>query len=440
MKTARARAVLKLGVMRRGFWLLPAALALAGCSVPAYVKTAYYGDLATLKKEIAKAATLHSLDRAKVLDLAEAVARREVLSARGDDALDRIRASRPCLSAVEPELRERSEAPDDAGAESLLALVEAGRVSRGPLVRRYAQSQAGAFRAVAARVTASPEHATLRRGFYVDPDERVRRAALRAAFEAADPGDLALLLEAARLDPDGRSRSLATRATGAIGGARTALALKDLWVSADAMVRLSIVEAWGMPRVFSAGGSEELLRLAESANSLASVAAAGELVRIGHDGAREARGVLGRVVALGTTDERLVAIQLVPLSEPDAILALERAAKSDDTTVRTVALARLLENSGRRATALTELEALAKGSDGAARQARAALVAVGDAKVVPLLSPGLGGDDASLREQAAIGLFRLGLASQMASALADSDPAVRMSVACSVLANAGGSG
>jgi hypothetical protein len=416
------------------------ALALAGCSVPAYVKTAYYGDLATLKKEIAKATILRQLDRAKVLDLAEAVARREVLSARGDDALDRIRASRPCLSAVEPELRERSEAPDDAGAESLLALVEADRVSRGPLVRRYAQSSAGAFRAIAARVTAPPEHATLRRGFYVDPDERVRRAALRAAFEAADPGDLALLVEAARLDPDGRSRSLATRAMGAIGGAGTALALKDLWVSADPIVRLSIVEAWGMPRVFSAGGSDELLKLAESANSLASVAAAGELARIGREGAREARAVLGRVVALGTTDERLVAIQLVALTEPDALLALDHAAKSDDTKVRAAALARLLDNSGRRAMALTDLEGLAKGNDGAARQARAALVAAGDAKVAPLLSPGLVGDEAALREEAAIGLFRLGRPSQMASALADSDPAVRMSVACSILASAAGSG
>jgi HEAT repeat protein len=432
--------VLKLAFMIRGFWLFSAGLALAGCAMPAYVKTAYYGDLATLKKEIHAAATSRTLDRAKVLSLAKAVARREVWSARGDDALDRIRAARSCLSAVEPELRERSESPDDAGAESLLALVEANRVSRGPLVLRYAQSSSGAFRAVAARVTASPEHAALRRSFYVDPDERVRRAALRAAFEAADPADLDALLEAARLDPDGRSRSAATRAVGGIGAAGTALGLKDLWASADATVRLSIVEAWGMPRVFAAGGSTELLLLAESANSLASVAAAGELTRIGRDGAREGRAVLGRIVAQGTTDERLVAIQLVSLSDPDTIPALEKAAKSDDLTVRVVALARLLENSGRRAAVTAALEILAKGRDGAARQARVALAMAGDAQIAPLLASGLEGDEASFREQAAIGLFRLGKVSEMASALADSDPAVRMSVACSVLASAGRSG
>ncbi|HEX7672336.1 MAG TPA: hypothetical protein VF395_22225, partial [Polyangiaceae bacterium] len=389
------------------------------------------------KKEIQTAATAHTLDRATVVRLAEAVARREVWSARGDDALERIRAARSCISAVESELRERSEAADDAGAESLLALVEADRISRGSLVDRYAKSSSGAFRAVAARVTAPPEHAALRRGFYVDPDERVRRAALRAAFDAADPADLAVLLNTARLDPDGRCRSAATRAAGAVGGAGTAIALKDLWPSADATVRLAIAEAWGMPRVFESGGASELLNLAESANSLASVAAAGELVRINREGAREGRAVLERIVREGTTDERLVAIQLVPFSDPDTLGALDKAAASDDLTVRVVALARLLESSGRRATATRALEILARGRDGAARQAWAALATAGDAQIAPLLAAGLTGDEASLREQAAIGLFRLGRASWMASALADSDPAVRMSVACSVLSTAG---
>jgi HEAT repeat protein len=423
--------------MARGFWLLSAGLALVSCSMPAYVKTAYFGDLPTLKKEIRTAASARTLDRTKVLALAQAVARREVLSARGDDAVERIQASRACLSAVEPELRERSDASDDAGAESLLLLVEADRISGGQFVRRYSESPSGAFRAVAARVTAPSEYAALRRKFYVDPDERVRRAALRAAFAAADPADVDALLEAARLDPDGRSRSLAARAVGAIGGLHASLALKDVWVSADAIVRLSIVEAWGMPRVFASGGAAELLQLAESLRSLASIAAAGELFRIGQAGAPEGLAVLVRAVGEGTTDERVVAIELVPLTDRGAVAALEKAAKSDDSTVRVVSLARLLENSGHRAAARNELRTLAKGADGAARQARAALAMAGDASVAPLLSAGLDGDEASIREQAAIGLFRLGRPAEMASALADSDPAVRMSVACSLLASAG---
>jgi len=420
--------------MRLGALSCWVALLTAACSMPPYVKTAYVGDLATLKREIHSAEAAHSLDRAKVIALAEAVARRELASARGDEALERIREARPCLDAVEPVLRDRANSADDAGGESLLALVEAGKVSRGSLVEKYGASPLGAFRAVAARVTGDRAHEKQRRSYYVDPDERVRRAAFRAAFDAKDPTDLDALLEAGRLDPDPRSRSLAVRAVGAVGGARASLGLTDLFPSADAAVRLSIVEAWGMPRVLALGGREELLRLAEARNSLASVAAAGQLSMDGGEGAAEGRAALVFLAGEGTTDERLVAIHFVKLPGEAAVAALDKAAKSDDASVRVAALGRLLEVPDRRAKALSDLEAIAGGHDGAARQAWAALVAVSDAKAIPLLRPGLQGNEASLREQAAVGLFELGRASEMASSLADSDPAVRMGVACGVLA------
>ncbi|HVU06098.1 MAG TPA: HEAT repeat domain-containing protein [Polyangiaceae bacterium] len=411
-----------------------AALLSVSCSTPGYVKTAYSGDLATLKKEIQGARSSRELGRKEVLRLAEAVARREVFSARGEDAPERIHSVRPCIGAVESELRERARTEDDAGAESLLALVEAGRESRGSLVSKYGASPLGGFRAVAARLTTEPGDAPARRAFTRDPDERVRRAALRAAFEAKDPADVDALLEASRLDPDPSNRSLAIRAAGSVGGPKVALALADLYPVADRTVRLSIVEAWGMTRVFPLGGSGELLALAERGEGLPSVAAANELTRIGREGAREGRAVLVRAIAEGSTDERLVAIQVAPLSDPDVVPALRTAGKSEDAVVRVVALARLLEVRADRAAALAALETAAAGKDGAARQAAAALVAAGDPKAVPLLLPGLEGDEPAWRELAAVGLFRLGRAPEMASALADSDPAVRLGVACSVLA------
>src|SRR5260221_7466651 len=114
-------------------WLIGGLLA-AGCSMQTYVRTAYYGDLRSLKKEISSAAVSGRISHADVVDLAEAVARRELRSARGEEAVARIRVARSCVGAVEPELRERAETQDDAGAGAMLVLADAGKISREPLV------------------------------------------------------------------------------------------------------------------------------------------------------------------------------------------------------------------------------------------------------------------------------------------------------------------
>jgi hypothetical protein len=377
------------------------------------------------------------LDQAGVVELAEAIVRRELRSARGNDALDRVQAARPCVSAAEPELRERTASFDDAGAAALLLLADAGKLSREPFVGRYARDARGAFRAVAARGSGSRAHASLRRGFFLDPDERVRREALRAAAEAADPADLEAVLEAARLDPDGTSRSLAMRAVGRIGGERAVTGLADLWEHADETVKLAIIDAWAMSGVLDKGGRDALIRTAEAADSMGSVSAAAALVRAGGDAARIGRAVLIRAVREGTTEERVVAVELAPLPDPDVTVALDAAADSDDLAVRVAALGRLLQVPARRAVAITKLEAAAKGVDGAARQARLTLASAADSSVAPLLEHDLVTGAPSFRERAAIALFRLGKASRMATSLADPDPSVRMGVACSLVSDSG---
>jgi hypothetical protein len=418
-------------------------LALSACAPSGYVKTAYYGDLASLKKEIGEAKARRAIDRDGVVELARAVARRETRSVQGDEAIGRIRATRTCVNAVEPELRERAEAEDDAGAEALLVLFESGKIAKTALVDRYATSPSGALRAVAARGTTIARHAALRRSFFVDGDERVRQNAFRAAFEARDPADVPALLEAARLDPLPRNRSLAARAAGSAGGPSAVAGLRDVWAMADAEVRLSIVEAWGMAGAYSGGGDDaaksptgedQLVQVAESGDSLASVAAAGELMRHQGAGASVGRAVIIRAIGAGTTDERLVAIQLAPLGDPDALAAIQRAAQEPRGVARVVALARLLESKPHRKDALARLAEEAKGTDAASRQARAALAASEDPSVASLLIRELEGADPGQRERAALGLFRLGRAVDMAGALADSDPDVRFSVACSVVA------
>jgi hypothetical protein len=420
--------------MVRGSLLVGLGLVVAACGMPRYVKTAYFGNLADLKRDIAAATRAGQMDRAGVVDLAEAVARREVRSAKGPDALERIRESRACIRSVEFEIRERAKASDDAGAAALMSLLEAGLVERGRMIDLHARASNGAFRAVAARASVSPERGELRRAFFSDPDERVRGAALRAAQEARDSDDFELLFEAARLDPNGDNRALSTRALGATGSERAALVLKDLWSSADQLRRLAIIDAWSASRIFSTGGAEELLRVAESQQSLESAAAAAALLRIGRAGAREGRAVLIRSVAEGTSEQRTVAISFVPL-DSDGLAALDRAAKADDVTVRVTALERLLDAPARKAKALSTLEDLAKGADGAARQAKGALARAGDRKIAPLLEKDLAVGPPSHRRQVALGLFQMGRAPAMAASLADPDPSVRMSVACSVLAD-----
>src|ERR1041385_2739177 len=131
----------------------------AGCGMPRYVKTAYFGNLAELQRDIAAATRAGRVDRGGVIDLAEAVARREVRSAKGPEALERIRESRSCLGSVELEIRERAKAPDDSGAAALIALLEAGRLSPRDAIDVHAAASNGAFRAVAARATKDKEHA-----------------------------------------------------------------------------------------------------------------------------------------------------------------------------------------------------------------------------------------------------------------------------------------
>ena len=114
--------------------------------------------------------------------------------------------------------------------------------------------------------------------------------------------------------------------------------------------------------------------------------------------------------------------------------ALDRAAKADDPSVKVAALERLLEAPARKAKALGTLEEVAKGKDSAARQAREALARAGDPRVAPLLEKDLAVGPPSYRRQVALGLFQMGRAPSMAASLADPDPSVRMSVACSVLA------
>jgi hypothetical protein len=409
---------------------------LSACGSPNVIESAFYGDLASLKKEIAAAQQSGALDdRGSVEALARAVARRELRSSKGRSAVDRVRDLRLCAKSVLPELEEKARALDDAGAEATLVLGELGERDLTELTRKYAQASSGAWRAVAARGASSRRDGALRRRFVVDPDERVRRQALSAALALRDPADLPTLLEAARLDPDLLNRSFAARAAGHIGGGPAVLALKDLFPRATEGDQLAIVEAWSFPESFKAGGDAQLLRIAESDVGLARIAAAQALARSDGSAAPTGNSVLVRAVKEGALDERRLAIRLVPLST-DGATALLDASRDADKHVAMLADARLLHSSSHRAPARERLRALAKESDSVGREARAALAAVQDSSVTTLLRAELSAQEPARRRYAATALMRLGGYSAAAAALADDDPAVRVGVACALLGGA----
>lgn len=412
--------------------LLGGALLALACARPGILQTALHGDLASLKRDVKESQARGELDKDAVEDLAQAIAGREVRSASGSAAVERVREVRVCARPLLRVLEDRSEQADDAAAEATLVLLELGRRDRKAMIEKHRDASAGAWRALAARAAVGPEHGPLRRKLFTDPDERARRAALRAAIETRSKDDLEPLLEAARVDPDALSRGIATRAVGAIGGERAVLALKDHWARADEPTRLTIIEAWGMPAAFKSGGEHELVTVAETRHGREAISAADALVRAAGASAPTGEAILQRAVAEGTRAERRLAIQLVPLADPDARKAVEKASKDKDEEVRIAALLRLASTDDRKKS-LEGLRELAKKDDETGLEARAALAKAGDHEVKPKLTPLLSAPKARFRSTAAKGLIELGDYSAAATALADDDPSVRTEVACAVL-------
>lgn len=396
------------------------------------MQAALHSDLGTLRRSLDAERQSGELDRARVTRIAEAVASREVYSGAGPGASARIRGLRACTPPLLSVLAARAERPDEAGAEATLILLSAGRVSGPAMVSRYAESDSGAWRAVAARAATAPEHFLLRRRFYADPDERVRRAALEAARETPAALDLDPLLEAARLDPDPMSQSLALRAIGALGSEAAVRALVDLWERAEEDRRLSIVEAWSFRQSFKAGGRAELLRIAESGRGIPAVSAAITLLRVDPSSAGLAKTLLARAISESPSDEQLLAVGAVPL-EPPLLEALRKASRDADPIVRIAALERLLEVPAEQGRAIAQLRNEAGKSAAAPEAARAALARAKDPSVGPELRKALASGDRRRRTDAGMSLLDLGDYGSAATLLGDGEANVRLAIACRIL-------
>jgi HEAT repeat protein len=411
----------------------------ASCGPKPPARTALQGDLLALKRDIASAQREKKLDRDAVVSLARALGEREVMSARGTDGALRVRALRPCAQPLRSTIERRADSGDDVAAELTLILLEMHAADRASLLRRYAESSSGAWRAVAARAAVRPAETDLRQRFFSDPDERVRRAALSAAHDAHHASELPALLEAARLDPDPQSQSLAARAAGAIGGERAVLALRDLWAQADDELRMAIVDAWAERASFASGGERELAAAAESSTGLASVSASFALARSGGAESAPANARLRRYMQDGSDDEKRLALSIAPLDAENEA-TLRDAAKKASPELRAVAWARLSRVPTARNDAIVALRALANAkpaspADEHARDiALSVLAEAGDTSVHATLVKNLTDKDRQTRARAARGLTELGDYSNAATVLGDDDANLRTDLACSILA------
>lgn len=416
---------------RGSSWALVTVLAVASAAcggVRPEVKAALTGSLPELQREVAQAEKSGSLDRSRLRDLARAVAEREIVGAGGADGAGQVALFRPCLSEVETALSQRAERGDEPAAVATLLLFEAGKRSAPDLVARYQEADSGAFRAVAARASLSPTDAELRRRYFTDPDERVRRSAFEAAIKAPNAAQLPDLVEAARLDPSASNRARAAQAIGRIGTEPAVLGLLDLYTGGDEQEQMAVLDAWSQSPSYAHGGERELSR-ALSKGGMVSLSAATLLLR-----SRESRAaavaVLARAIADGSDEERRTALMMAPLSDPSVKKALEKAAKSPSPEVTPLVLGRLAELPGAGPAARASLEKLAADKSDYGLEANYTLARLGSLRAIARVQQELSHQRSARRLRAAITLASLGKLEHLAPRLADSDPYVRASLAC----------
>lgn len=414
----------------------PLILALLACSTSPLTRTARDGNRGELLTELKREHDLGKLDTAHLKDAARGLLEGDIARSRGPSGDATVASLSSCAGALEGALSERADTHDSVGGEAARLLFERGSWCGG--TDDYADDELGTWRALSALDADGRGDADLerRRRFFVDGDERVRRAALDAAYAAHDERDLDALLQASRLDPNPLTRSRATRAAGAIGGQLVVAKLSERFTTVDETERLTYLEAWAQPASYSAGGRDELVRVAKQDLGLVGLAAAATLLRVEPSESATRGEMLGRLLQAtrdGSRGERRYALAELPAEGEETAKALREAAKDGDPDVALLATVRLAGREPDRAAAEKRLLAWAAQEDSLGRQARAALAVYGSAAVLPTLREGARSEDPNLRAASGRALIRLGQASEAYFLLGDTDSSVRRGFACTLL-------
>ncbi len=424
---------------------------LASCVGSLAVSAAEKGDEAALARAIEPELRAGKLGDDDAARIARAVAEHTLASSKGDDAEDRVRELRTCATALVSAFEERAKTHDAAGAEAAMALLEIDDLSDSA-AREWLRDPSDDWRAVGARALVRETDAGARAHALLDPSVKVRRAAMRASASLHDARDVAPLLEAARLDPDLMARSEAVRAIARIdpGSGDTAVRLRDLWTTSDDALREDITRAYLSPNIAKTGGAEELRGLLAAGHGPGVVSGAAFVVMGAHtspDGKpsvepaddetkKSAVAILVRTIDASPRRERLLAIAMAPLSNADIRAAVKRAtAETNELDTREAALSRMLELPAEHDAARKALFVFASPSspDTLAKRARLVLAASGETSIQAWLEADLKSDDPTTKLLAASALVSLHRGARSALLLADKDPHVRTSVACTLM-------
>ncbi|MBM4357460.1 MAG: hypothetical protein FJ096_05045 [Deltaproteobacteria bacterium] len=425
-------------------------------------------------------------------DVARARAERAVDAAAGEEGLRVIETVADCAVDLREALERKALGTDVVAARAALGLADHNITSPLAFARHFASSDA-AWRAAGARSLVLAERASegppcepgwadcddgderrgvrvarFRRAAMLDVHREVRRAGLAAARDAADPGDVAALLDAARRDPDQALRVLAIEAIARGRALDGVIGLTDLWPTASEDERLAIVRAWadlwrpepgtaassaarpseGAPSRIEDVAFEALRRVVESDSGLPSFIAAAEILEGSpahrtHPALVSAEGgalaTLVRGIESASAPVIVDVIEVAPLARPRVREAVAAASKSENPLVAVAALARLLETSALETTelrtaALTTLDKHAQGNGDEAQAALDALVRLGDGRARAQVDKRLKAEAPEQRREAAVALIALGDRRAAAQLLADADVTVRLSVACALIA------
>jgi hypothetical protein len=433
-----------------------ASLGVVSCGNPAY-RAAERGDSARLRTEIAGKHERGKLSNGEAACLARAVATRELVNAKDEAAAtSRVRESRACAAELDDALEERMKKHDGAGAEAALARLEDGRLSDGD-ARDFLADGDDRWRAVGTRTLHRDDDRKRRHAAILDPSPRVRRSAIRAAGQAKDVGDLDLLFETARVDPELLLRNEALRAMSQVlraenakpRAAEHANRLRDLWTSGDDAIREDVAVAWALSPVFENGGHEALRVEVASGKGPGALAAAGVILRNASKDAElsaSASALVSRTIGEGSRRDRLHALAIARPVGPE-LEAIKKASRDEDFDIRVPALARLLDSKPDHDAAMKDLEAIAgqgvttkagpPSDDARVREAgaraRLALAYAGDLRIQAWIEQDLAASEPTRRLGAASALAALGRPARAVMLLADPDASVRTRAACTML-------
>ena len=367
-------------------------------------------------------------------ELAEVVAKREIATATDAAAYDRVVGLEACASELYWPLKHRSEGDDDVAAAASLVLLETGLRDLDESDHSHAQSASGAWRAVTARAATKPEHRSQIYAALIDSDPRVRRAAIRTIH--ADPmlTDGRELVEVVRLDPDMQLRQSALSSLGELGDLNSLLMVRDSWDEMTEPSRIAYLQALDAPASRIRGGAQILTRIMETEESLEGVVAASLLCREPNPSSGYAVSRLMQALRQGTLSERLLALSSLPETEPELQIEVSKLAMSDNPYLRVAALDRWLKTPSHADEARHRLQAIAESKDVDALEASQALAMKGDENSILRVEQRLGASVSGERIAVARLLLRLKRWGAVARALTDDHPAVRLAIACNVLA------